>query len=263
MIENQIERTDHRHLGQLLTYAAGLSAVTIVWIAAKFTEEHRAALDWLNGITSDDFHFFALEVELWRIGESLAAPKFNVVSRPNSWTKGVADASKNLAAGVRSERQQLNLNYWNGLMELVAYRKLASGIGLPVRECTRNFLNFRTYKSLNSSFLELVGSIEEEAAHVLYSTWGKGKFLYYQALAERRSEIERDLGKVDWSEPAEKATVGRRFVSGSVSLENSHFRLSDQNTWPECQAWMAENIEIFDKTFAKISEQIPDYELDS
>ena len=263
LIENQIERTDHRHLGQLLTYAAGLSAVTIVWITASFRDEHRATLDWLNGITSDEFHFFALEVELWRIGESLAAPKFNVVSRPNSWTKRVADASRNLATGVRSERQQLNLNYWNGLMELVAYRKLASQIGLPVRECTRNFLNFRTYKSLDYSFLELVGGIEKETAYVQYSTWGRGNYSYYQALAERRSELEKDLGEVEWSAPGERAIAGRRFVSGSASIENSHFRLSDKNTWSECQAWMVDKIEIFDKTFAKISEQIPDYELDS
>ncbi len=69
LIENQLERTDHTHLGQLLTYAAGLKAVTIVWIANRFTSEHRAALDWLNEITDSGFNFFGLEVELWRIGD--------------------------------------------------------------------------------------------------------------------------------------------------------------------------------------------------
>src|SRR5262245_40043571 len=83
LIENQLERTDHHHLGQLLTYASGLEAVTIVWIAARFTEKHRSTLDWLNKITDDRFRFFGLEVELWRIGDSPAAPKFNVVSKPN------------------------------------------------------------------------------------------------------------------------------------------------------------------------------------
>ena len=75
LIENQLERTDHSHLGQLLTYAAGLTAVTIVWIAHRFTEEHRAALDWLNEKTEEGINFFGLEVELWRIGDSPAAPK--------------------------------------------------------------------------------------------------------------------------------------------------------------------------------------------
>ena len=79
---------------QLLTYASGLEAVTIVWIAACFTEEHRSTLDWLNKITDESFRFFGLEVELWRIGESSAAPKFNVVSKPNNWSRSVAQAAR-------------------------------------------------------------------------------------------------------------------------------------------------------------------------
>ena len=74
-IENQLERTDHSHLGQLLTYAAGLEAVTIVWVARAFTEEHRATLDWLNEISDERFNFFGLEVEVWRIGEFDARPE--------------------------------------------------------------------------------------------------------------------------------------------------------------------------------------------
>jgi hypothetical protein len=62
LIENQLEPTDHKHLGQLLTYAAGLDAVTIVWLAKEFTDEHRATLDWLNQITDDKFEFFGLEI---------------------------------------------------------------------------------------------------------------------------------------------------------------------------------------------------------
>ena len=70
LIENQLEQTDHRHLGQIFTYAAGLNAVTIVWIATRFNEEHRAALDWLNAITDESVNFFGIEIELWRIGGS-------------------------------------------------------------------------------------------------------------------------------------------------------------------------------------------------
>ncbi len=67
MIENQIEKTDHVHLGQILTYVAGVGAQIVVWIASKFTEEHRAALHWLNEHTTEEISFFGLEVELWRI----------------------------------------------------------------------------------------------------------------------------------------------------------------------------------------------------
>lgn len=90
LIENQIERTDHCHLGQLVTYASGLHAVTVVWIASTFTDEHRAALDWLNEITSERVQFFGLEIELWRIGESPVAPKFNVICKPNAWKNQIA-----------------------------------------------------------------------------------------------------------------------------------------------------------------------------
>ena len=89
LIENQLEQTDHDHLGKLLTYAAGLQAVTVVWLAERFRDEHRAALDWLNDITHEESRFFGLEIELWRIGDSPAAPKFNIVSMPNDWSRSV------------------------------------------------------------------------------------------------------------------------------------------------------------------------------
>ena len=87
LIENQIEQTDHSHLGQLLTYAAGLQAATIVWIAGHFCDEHRAALDWLNQITTNGMRFFGIEIELWSVDSSTPAARFNVVCKPNVWKK--------------------------------------------------------------------------------------------------------------------------------------------------------------------------------
>lgn len=111
LIENQLERKDHIHLGQLVTYAAGLQAATIVWVAARFTDEHRAALGRLNEITSDEFSFFGLEVELWKIGNSPAAPKFNIVSKPNDWSRAVSSAART-SDGSLSDSKQLILDYW-------------------------------------------------------------------------------------------------------------------------------------------------------
>ena len=118
VIENQLERTNHTHLGQLLTYAAGLEAVTVVWIAERFTDEHRAALDWLNEITDERFSFFGLEIQLWRINDSPMAPKFNVVSHPNSWQKTVTRISR----GELSTTNQLYLEYWTKLRNLLEQR---------------------------------------------------------------------------------------------------------------------------------------------
>lgn len=96
LIENQLERTDHGHLGQLITYASGLKAATIIWTAYQFTDEHIAALDWLNSITDDSVQFYGLQIELWKIDVSIA-PKFNVVCKPNSWLKN----SKNYTRPVK------------------------------------------------------------------------------------------------------------------------------------------------------------------
>ena len=117
LIENQLERTDHTHLGQLLTYAAGLDAVTIVWVAGRFTDEHRAALDWLNRATTTGFNFFGLEVELWQIGNSPYAPKFNVVSQPNDWSRTVRDQAA--AAGQMSSNEQLHFDFWTQFREFL------------------------------------------------------------------------------------------------------------------------------------------------
>ena len=126
LIENQLERTDHNHLGQLLTYASGLEAVTIVWIAALFTEEHRSTLDWLNRITDESFRFFGLEVELWRIGDSPPAPKFNVVSKPNDWSQSVARGARAIDDADLSDTRIMQRAYWT------AFDRVLAALGGPV-----------------------------------------------------------------------------------------------------------------------------------
>ena len=108
LIENQLSKTDHKHLGQLLTYASNLKAVNIVWIARKFTDEHKSALEWLNNHTDDGIRLFGLEIELWKIGGSQPAPKFNIISKPNEWVK--AGTSTGSSSG--SDRKTAQLQYW-------------------------------------------------------------------------------------------------------------------------------------------------------
>lgn len=119
LIENQLEKTDHRHLGQIFTYAAGLDAVTIIWIAPQFTDEHRAAIDWLNRITSEEFSFFALEIEVWRIADSPAAPRFNVVVEPNDWARAIKRRKTGdpTPVGETSELRLQQLAFWEGFKD--------------------------------------------------------------------------------------------------------------------------------------------------
>lgn len=120
VIENQLETTDHSHLGQILTYAAGLEAKTCIWVAAKFHEEHRAAIDWLNEISSDEFQFFGLEIELWRIGNSPAAPKFNIVAKPNDWKRELGRSARSMEPANLTATKRLQLEFWEVLKERLA-----------------------------------------------------------------------------------------------------------------------------------------------
>lgn len=113
IVENQLGDSDHAHLGQLLTYAAGTAASTIVWITTRFRDEHRQALTWLNEHTDQDTHFFGVELEVVRIGESAPAPLFKVVALPNDWQKSVRASTAGAAAGSKSE---LYRQFWTKLL---------------------------------------------------------------------------------------------------------------------------------------------------
>ncbi len=122
LIENQLDRTDHGHLGQIVTYAAGLDAATVIWIAENFSDEHLAALDWLNSITDENILFFGVQIELWSIGGSVA-PKFQVVCKPNSWVKKAKNLKKvlgdeELDFRVESEMDEL-MDRYPGLQQWV------------------------------------------------------------------------------------------------------------------------------------------------
>ena len=119
LIENQLEQSDHDHLGKCLTYAAGLDAKTIIWVCAKVRDEHLAAVNLLNNISGGDFSFFAVELELYRIGDSALAPRFNVVAKPNDWSRSVKRQA-NASDGELSETQKAYREYWTALIKRAA-----------------------------------------------------------------------------------------------------------------------------------------------
>ncbi|MEL7229849.1 MAG: hypothetical protein AAGK38_08070, partial [Pseudomonadota bacterium] len=115
LIENQLERSDHTHLGQIMTYLAGLETSVMIWIAAAFREPHLAAIRWLNENTNEPFAFFAVKLRAVRIGSSLPAPLFEVVERPNDWERQV-NAAVRKKEGL-SEIGKHRLAFWTHLAE--------------------------------------------------------------------------------------------------------------------------------------------------
>lgn len=105
IIENQLEDTNHDHLGKIITYAAGKGAQVVIWIVRHARDEHRQAIEWLNAHTDDEAAFFLVEIEVWSIGDSLPAPRFNVVEQPNEWARAVK------ASEGMSETDKIKLAY--------------------------------------------------------------------------------------------------------------------------------------------------------
>ena len=106
VIENQIEDSNHDHLGKLITYAAGKGASCAIWIVKKANDEHRRAVEFLNETSRSTIGYFLLEIEAWKIGESEPAPKFNIVESPNDWARSMIPDSEG------TEVTQLYLRYW-------------------------------------------------------------------------------------------------------------------------------------------------------
>ena len=111
IIENQLEDTNHDHLGKIITYASGKDAEVIIWIVKRARDEHKQAIEWLNNHTDDKCAFFLIEIELWRIGNSDPAVKFNIVERPNDWAKSMKKSSSLSQSGAQ------RLNFWQKFVE--------------------------------------------------------------------------------------------------------------------------------------------------
>ena len=240
LIENQLEKTDHKHLGQLMTYASGLKAVTIVWLATKFTEEHRSSLDWLNQITDDSFNFFGLEIELWRIDDSLIAPKFNLVSKPNDWSRSVVAASK--TAGL-SDSKLLQKSYWEKFSDFLIENNSTLKAQKPG---PRHYMNIAIGKSgvhlcaiasyLNSKTNSWDGG---EVRAEVYISGSNGKSYYHQ-FYEKKDHIEEVIGEpCIWYNPENKKSAG-------IYLRKSA-KIKDKSDWNNQHQWLFEKLELLAK----------------
>ncbi|HAT49717.1 MAG: DUF4268 domain-containing protein [Nitrospirae bacterium] len=238
LVENQLERTDHIHLGQLLTYAAGLEAVTIVWIAALFTDEHRATLDWLNKITDEQYRFFGLELELWRIGDSSPAPKFNMVSKPKGWNRSSTRVATTLSAEDLTEIQKLQLDYW---VQFHSFLKESQSFIKPKTPKGQHWMYFGIGCTGVSLCATIYNSGKRKQIGVdLYIDDSKAIF---HLLHKDKIAIESEIGSpLKWSVlPGKKAS--------RILLFRDDCDLSHADSWADYHGWMKEKLEKFWEVF--------------
>ncbi|MDE0099981.1 MAG: DUF4268 domain-containing protein [Truepera sp.] len=240
LIENQLERTDHSHLGQLLTYASGLEAVTIIWIAARFNEEHRSTLDWLNKITDEEFRFFGLEVELWRIEDSPAAPKFNVVSKPNDWSRSVAQAARAIDEAELSETRLVQRAYWSAFSTVLGKAGgPVSGNRKPQARASMGYPIGRSHINLNVAMTKSKRQIRSE----LYLRGSSAK-AFFHLLAEQRETIEQEFGyPLEWKEFPNRQDSRITAYLNDVDPE-------DEQDWPRQHQWLVTRLNDLHRVFA-------------
>ena len=235
VVENQLTSTNHDHLGKTLTYAAGLQAKTIVWIAESFTEEHRQALDYLNEVTTEDLRLFGIEMRLFRIGDSAPAPQFQIVSRPNDFVRAVSASRSSRRA--MTETKQLYLEFWKGWKDYVSARRTSIRAHTPHPRYWSNLSIGRSgfHLALTASaqrrFIRCELYLKSAAANEAFSQ-----------LEAQKAQIEEITGPlVRMALPGKQACrIGERKHDVDVT---------DETTWPEAYAWLFDRAQTYNKAF--------------
>lgn len=227
LIENQLEVSDHRHLGQLMTYLTGLKAEMIVWVAPDFREEHLSAIHWLNENTKDPFAFFAVQLRLVRIGDSPLAPLFDVVARPNNWDRRVQEIARN--AGEVGPRAALQRRFWahfTSAFPSTAGDAVAGG---------------------GSSLWHRVPEADLVVSRWL-ATDGLGVFVR----GGRGVPTEDVVARLRHHEPALQLALGVSLANTSFPLlTRCDFDMTDEDNWPAAAAWLQEQTETYARVLAQ------------
>ena len=241
IIENQLEKTDHDHLGKIITYAAAREASTIVWVVERVRDEHRQAIDWLNQRTDSKANFFLLELEVWQIDDSSYAPKFNIVVAPNDWSKAIRSSAGRTTSPLALERNR----FWQAFMDYAD---------------SKDYEPLRNWNLSKSQTGLRIGADREEGYFHAGSHAGRkiisvelfiitGDKAFFQKLFEQKDKIEKDLGmQLDWQSEWKKNTKGG--YSTIILEKKGRFDDLDQR-----QA----NIEWLYKTAKQFCEVFPKY----
>lgn len=236
IVENQLERSDHSHLGQILTYAAGTDPRTIVWITTGFRAEHRAALDWLNEHTDPDTRFFGIEIEVVKIGTSAPAPNFKLVVSPNDWSKqvkAVADASNYTGLS------RAYWDFWRQFLDRIAAEHPTwTRAKASTKESWYNLSTGISGVSLATAFRRDTGLTVLLEFDSSDATRNEERFA---AVKSMQAEFEAVVGEpAVWDErPAAK--------SCAVFVSSDYSTVVDEDQWPSMLDWLLDRHAAFRK----------------
>lgn len=189
IIENQLEMSNHDHLGKIITYASGLGAKVVVWIVKEAREEHRSAIEWLNNNTNSNINFFLIEIHAYKIGNSDNAPMFQVIEQPNDFIKNNKSINSN---DTMNKSQSQRLEFWNQFNNVLVER----GKPFNVRKATTDHW-YNVAIGTSDAHIDITLVNKDSVIGVeLYITDNKELF---DKLYQKKAEIENDLGfKLDW-----------------------------------------------------------------
>ena len=189
IIENQLEISNHDHLGKIITYASGLDAKVVVWIVKEAREEHRSAIEWLNNNTNSNVNFFLIEIHAYKIGNSDPAPMFQVVEQPNDFIKN--NKSTNRDESMNKSQSQ-RIEFWNQFNNVVIERGKPFNIRKPTTDHWYNIAIGTSDAHIDITLVNKDSLIGVE----LYITDNKELF---DKLYSRKDEIQEELGfQLDW-----------------------------------------------------------------
>ena len=206
LIENQLEQTNHDHLGKIITYASGLDASVVVWIVANARDEHASAIEWLNKHTDDDVSFFLVEVHAYTIGDSVPAPMFKIIEQPNDFAKTVkAIAHK----GELNETQTNRIQFWNQFNDIIDQR------GKPFNK--RKATSDHWYSvAVGSSQCHISIDLVNKEHRIRVGMWIDDNKEMYDAFLVHRDEIEEAAGRqYEWDRlEGKKAAIICTYIPG-------------------------------------------------
>ena len=238
VIENQLEPTDHDHLGKLLTYAARYNAHTVVWLAREFRPEHRAALDWLNQRTGEDTAFFGVIVEAWKIDGSRPAPRFSPVVFPNEWQKQAQHSAQQARLSPRQLRYR---EFFQALIDTL--REEHAGFTSVKTAKPENWYGFKTGfsgASYTASFT--IARTARTALEISTGDEVRNKDLF-DCLLNRKEDIQTALGHpLVWDKKEDRQSC-------IISVERKGSIKDDDETLDEIRNWMIDRLLAFKDAF--------------